>query len=153
MRCADLQSSETTGLDISPAARFHQSTMYWQHPHLPWLTLFPRTSKANIGCTIGEAERTALARDWSDSFRALFQVTFEFSLLKRFFFLLQARINFFSLSICLAGSFFTMPVFLCMRQYIHGAFSSRWYWWKSRNTCNANPNFTWFTICTQRRRH
>lgn len=73
VRCADLNSSET-GLDISPAARFHQNTMYWQHPHLPWLTMFPRMSKANIGCSIGEAERTALARDWSDSFRALFQV-------------------------------------------------------------------------------
>lgn len=36
--------------------------------------MFPRMSKANIGCSIGEAERTALARDWSDSFRALFQV-------------------------------------------------------------------------------
>lgn len=77
MRCADLKSSETTGLDISPAARFHQSTMYWQHPHLPWLTLFPRMSKANIGCTIGEAERKALAQDWGDSFRALFQVIFQ----------------------------------------------------------------------------
>lgn len=73
VRCADLKSSET-GLDISPAARFHQSTMYWQHPHVPWLTMFPRMSKANIGCSIGEAERTALARDWSDSFRSLFQV-------------------------------------------------------------------------------
>lgn len=73
VRCADLKSSET-GLDISPAARFHQTTMYWQHPHIPWLTMFPRMSKANIGCTVGEAERTALARDWSDSFRALFQV-------------------------------------------------------------------------------
>lgn len=76
VRCADLKSSGTSGLDISPAAQFHQSTMYWQHPHLPWLTLFPRMSKANIGCQVGEAERTALARDWSDSFRALFQVRF-----------------------------------------------------------------------------
>ncbi|XP_031620143.1 protein downstream neighbor of son homolog [Contarinia nasturtii] len=74
VRCADIKSSETSGLDISPAARFHQSTMYWQHPHLPWLTLFPRMSKANIGTTIGEAERSALARDWGDSFRALFQL-------------------------------------------------------------------------------
>lgn len=48
--------------------------MYWQHPHLPWLTLFPRMSKTNIGVNIGEAERIALARDWSDSFRALFQL-------------------------------------------------------------------------------
>lgn len=74
VRCIDLKSSES-GLDISPASRFHQSTMYWQHPNLPWLTLFPRMSKANIGFTLGEAEQTALARDWVDSFRALFQVS------------------------------------------------------------------------------
>lgn len=74
VRCADLKSSQT-GLDISPAARFHQSTMYWQHPHLPWLTLFPRMSKSNNGHIIGEAERVALARDWTESFRALFQVS------------------------------------------------------------------------------
>lgn len=49
--------------------------MYWQHPHLPWLTLFPRMSKSNIKFTnIGDAEREALALEWSDSFRALFQV-------------------------------------------------------------------------------
>lgn len=48
--------------------------MYWQHPHLPWLTLFPRMSKANNGLNIGENERTALAKDWVDSFRSLFQV-------------------------------------------------------------------------------
>lgn len=68
----------TTGLDISPATLFHQSTMYWQHPHLPWLTLFPRMSKANnTGFTLGEAESAALANDWADSFRALFQVSFD----------------------------------------------------------------------------
>lgn len=65
----------TTGLDISPATLFHQSTMYWQHPHIPWLTLFPRMAKANnTGLTIGEAESAALESDWTDSFRALFQL-------------------------------------------------------------------------------
>lgn len=39
--------------------------------------MFPRMSKANIGCSVGEAERTALARDWTDSFRALFQVIYK----------------------------------------------------------------------------
>lgn len=79
VRCADLESSET-GLDISLGARFHQSIMYWQHPHLPWLTLFPRMSKANIGVNMGDEERKALSQDWSDSFRALFQVSLLFSL-------------------------------------------------------------------------
>lgn len=70
----DLKSS-TTSVDMSPAARFSQSTMYWQHPHLPWLTLFPRMSKANNGHTIGEAESAALANDWKGSFRALYFVS------------------------------------------------------------------------------
>lgn len=48
--------------------------MYWQHPHLPWLTLFPRTTKTNNKFNMDEIERDALAREWKDSFRALFQV-------------------------------------------------------------------------------
>lgn len=73
VRCIDTRNS-SGGLDISPAARLNQSTYYWQHPHLPWLTLFPRNSKDNNGILIGERERKALATDWSDSFRGLFQL-------------------------------------------------------------------------------
>lgn len=73
VRCLNPTTS-STGLDISPSARFHQATMYWQHPHLPWLTLFPRNTKSNNGFNLGESERNALATDWVDSFRALFQV-------------------------------------------------------------------------------
>lgn len=58
----------------SDSAQFHQSTMYWQHPHLPWLTLFPRSAKNDSKFSLGDTERDALAREWSDSFRALFQV-------------------------------------------------------------------------------
>lgn len=65
----------STGLDISPGARFHQATMYWQHPHISWLTLFPRNAKTNNGFNLGEQERATLASDWTDSFRALFQVS------------------------------------------------------------------------------
>lgn len=73
VRCIDTRNS-SGGLDISPAARLNQATYYWQHPHLPWLTLFPRNSKDNNGILIGERERKALAVDWSDSFRGLFQL-------------------------------------------------------------------------------
>lgn len=73
VRCLN-QTTSSTGLDNSPSARFHQATMYWQHPHLPWLTLFPRNAKSNNGFNLGEPERAALATDWVDSFRALYQV-------------------------------------------------------------------------------
>ncbi|XP_055844511.1 protein downstream neighbor of son homolog [Episyrphus balteatus] len=73
VRCIDTRNS-SGGLDISPAARLNQATYYWQHPHLPWLTMFPRNSKDNNGIHIGERERKSLAVDWSDSFRGLFQL-------------------------------------------------------------------------------
>ncbi|XP_017848913.1 protein downstream neighbor of son homolog [Drosophila busckii] len=73
VRCFDTNQSEST-LDISDATRFNQCTYYWQHPHLPWMTLFPRNSKENTGITIGERERKALAEEWDYSFRGLFQL-------------------------------------------------------------------------------
>ncbi|XP_058832386.1 protein downstream neighbor of son homolog [Topomyia yanbarensis] len=73
VRCIGVKDS-SAGLDISPGARFYQSTLYWQHPHLPWLTLFPRNSKANNGTMLGEMERAALAKEWAISFRNLFQL-------------------------------------------------------------------------------
>lgn len=73
VRCFDSNNSSST-LDISDATRFNQCTYYWQHPHLPWLTLFPRSAKENNGITIGERERKALAEEWDYSFRGLFQL-------------------------------------------------------------------------------
>lgn len=73
VRCINLKES-SAGLDISPGARFYQSTLYWQHPHLPWLTLFPRNSKNNHSAVLGEPERAALAKEWAVSFRNLFQL-------------------------------------------------------------------------------
>ncbi|XP_017855717.1 PREDICTED: protein downstream neighbor of son homolog [Drosophila arizonae] len=73
VRCFDTNQTEST-LDISDATRFNQCTYYWQHPHLPWLTLFPRSAKENNGITIGERERKALAEEWDYSFRGLFQL-------------------------------------------------------------------------------
>ncbi|XP_064556560.1 protein downstream neighbor of son homolog [Drosophila montana] len=73
VRCFDTHHTEST-LDISDATRFNQCTYYWQHPHLPWLTLYPRSAKENNGITIGERERKALAEEWDYSFRGLFQL-------------------------------------------------------------------------------
>ncbi|XP_017082305.1 protein downstream neighbor of son homolog [Drosophila eugracilis] len=73
VRCMDPQRTEST-LDISDATRFNQCTYYWQHPHLPWMTLFPRTAKENVGVVVGERERKALAEEWDYSFRGLFQL-------------------------------------------------------------------------------
>ncbi|EDX11713.1 protein downstream neighbor of son homolog [Drosophila simulans] len=73
VRCMDPQRTEST-LDISDATRFNQCNYYWQHPHLPWLTLYPRTAKENVGVVVGERERKALAEEWDFSFRGLFQL-------------------------------------------------------------------------------
>lgn len=73
VRCFDSHNTSST-LDISDATRFNQCTYYWQHPHLPWLTLFPRSAKENTGISIGERERKALAEEWDYSFRGLFQL-------------------------------------------------------------------------------
>lgn len=41
VRGIDMDSS-TTSLDSSLGAQIHQGTFYWQHPHIPWMTLYPR---------------------------------------------------------------------------------------------------------------
>uniref|UniRef100_A0A1A9WTY4 Protein downstream neighbor of son homolog n=1 Tax=Glossina brevipalpis TaxID=37001 RepID=A0A1A9WTY4_9MUSC len=73
VRCINTQT-EGKGLDISPATRFNQATYYWQHPHIPWMTLFPRNSRENTGIALGEKERNALSDDWNYSFKGLFQL-------------------------------------------------------------------------------
>ncbi|XP_052872507.1 protein downstream neighbor of son homolog [Anopheles cruzii] len=74
VRCIDAKES-STGLDISPGARFYQATLYWQHPYLPWLTLFPRNSRNNhTQSTLDESVRSVLAKEWVTSFRNLFQL-------------------------------------------------------------------------------
>uniref|UniRef100_A0A182LZG6 Protein downstream neighbor of son homolog n=1 Tax=Anopheles culicifacies TaxID=139723 RepID=A0A182LZG6_9DIPT len=74
VRCIDSKES-STGLDISPGARFYQATLYWQHPYLPWFTLFPRNSRNNHTQTsLDESVRGVLAKEWTISFRNLFQL-------------------------------------------------------------------------------
>ncbi|XP_046965089.1 protein downstream neighbor of son homolog [Vanessa cardui] len=75
VRCLDTTLSST--LDTSPRARFHQTCLYWQHPHLPWICLFPRSTgkvaATNFMATNEEAKQ-ALFTEWTESFRSLFQL-------------------------------------------------------------------------------
>ncbi|XP_059050147.1 protein downstream neighbor of son homolog [Achroia grisella] len=75
VRCLDTTSSPT--LDTSPRALFHQTCLYWQHPHLPWLELYPRSSgkvAATNFMATNEEVKEALHREWCESFRSLFQL-------------------------------------------------------------------------------
>ncbi|CAK1582305.1 unnamed protein product [Parnassius mnemosyne] len=75
VRCLDTTSSPT--LDTSPRARFHQTCLYWQHPQLPWLQLFPRSSgrvAATSFIATNPELKDALHREWTESFRSLFQL-------------------------------------------------------------------------------
>ncbi|XP_046492507.1 protein downstream neighbor of son homolog isoform X2 [Neodiprion pinetum] len=80
VRCVDIGEKETT-LDTSPNARFHQCCLVWQHPSLPWLELFPRSAgRASAAISSSPMAATnqhikdALHREWSESFRSLFQL-------------------------------------------------------------------------------
>ncbi|KAJ0180344.1 hypothetical protein K1T71_003748 [Dendrolimus kikuchii] len=75
VRCVDTATSPT--VDTSPRARFHQSCLYWQHPHLPWLDLYPRSSgkvTATSFMATNEEVKQALHTEWTESFRSLFQL-------------------------------------------------------------------------------
>ena len=80
MRCINsLNSGEWTTLDTSNNAQFHQGCLLWQYPWLPWLSLFPRDTRApvttpnasvHIGLDAGIS--ACMVADWSESFRSLF---------------------------------------------------------------------------------
>ncbi|CAH0604508.1 unnamed protein product [Chrysodeixis includens] len=75
VRCLDTTTSPT--LDTSPRALFHQTCLYWQHPHLPWLELYPRSSgrvAATSFMATNDGVKEALHREWTESFRSLFQL-------------------------------------------------------------------------------
>ncbi|XP_012552973.1 protein downstream neighbor of son homolog [Bombyx mori] len=75
VRCLDTTTSTT--LDTSSRARFHQTCLYWQHPHLPWLEMFPRSSgkvTATSFLATNEEVKKALYDEWTESFRSLFQL-------------------------------------------------------------------------------
>nr|CAG4641021.1 EOG090X09DI [Eulimnadia texana] len=80
VRCVAAGNTDSwTSLDTSTNAQIHQCCLYWQHPHLPWLHLYPRNTVSSVSsssqsCTIGLDEKIAqtLANDWCESLRSLF---------------------------------------------------------------------------------
>ncbi|PSN30917.1 Protein downstream neighbor of son [Blattella germanica] len=85
VRCLDTgldasgNSDAPRSLDTSLNARFHQCCLIWQHPALPWIELFPRSSArlsaaSNIIAS-SQMIKDSLHREWSESFRSLFQLT------------------------------------------------------------------------------
>ncbi|KAF4517264.1 hypothetical protein B566_EDAN008598 [Ephemera danica] len=82
-RCLDLRSDDcgaSPSLDTGANAQFHQCCLVWQHPSLPWLSLFPRsgsttkaTNKTNP-IPIDAAMRECLHKAWRESFRSLLQL-------------------------------------------------------------------------------
>ncbi|XP_066249402.1 protein downstream neighbor of son homolog [Euwallacea similis] len=76
-RCLDMEKCDIS-LDVSPNAQFHQCSLYWQHPYLPWLTLFPRSiSKSDFnGMSLGgnSVIKTKLYESWTDSFTSLYHL-------------------------------------------------------------------------------
>ncbi|XP_028128912.1 protein downstream neighbor of son homolog [Diabrotica virgifera virgifera] len=72
-RC--LNNDPGNNLDSSPNAKFHQCCLYWMHPHLPWMSLFPRiSSKVQSAAPLNSSVRESLQQAWSDSLRSLFQL-------------------------------------------------------------------------------
>ncbi|XP_027866873.1 protein downstream neighbor of son homolog isoform X2 [Xiphophorus couchianus] len=59
---------------------FQQSLVYWQHPSLPWLSLFPRInaeknfSGKNMPWTQDEAVHESLVKEWSVSLSSLYSL-------------------------------------------------------------------------------
>ncbi|KAK9503314.1 hypothetical protein O3M35_011913 [Rhynocoris fuscipes] len=80
VRCVENERNNCNGLDTSPNVEFHQCCFYWQHPNLPWLQLYPRTHLRRTETnklpfiTCYPAIKESLHRDWSESFRSLFQL-------------------------------------------------------------------------------
>ncbi|KAG8237109.1 hypothetical protein J437_LFUL008161 [Ladona fulva] len=63
------EESNGRSLDTSPNARFHQCTLYWHHPSLPWLPLFPRTRSDSTKSTLptfamDSAIKDCLHQEW-----------------------------------------------------------------------------------------
>jgi hypothetical protein len=73
VRCLDIKKT-SSGLDISPGARFHQCLMFWQYPHLPWLNLIHCNVKTNNSYKLGEEETQSMLTVVTDSLRNLFQL-------------------------------------------------------------------------------
>ncbi|CAG2160895.1 unnamed protein product [Oppiella nova] len=82
--CAE-QTSPQDSMDTSFAAQLHKQCLVWQHPCLPWLTLFPRNENPKPGAPVPSKAPTfsiapntpladALHTDWCKSVKSLYQL-------------------------------------------------------------------------------
>ncbi|XP_065585159.1 protein downstream neighbor of son homolog [Artemia franciscana] len=72
-RCLSMTDSDDNmaSIDTGANARFHQKCLYWQHPSIPWLPLFPRTNKlSGTPLLMEEQAQNALFKDWQESFHS-----------------------------------------------------------------------------------
>ncbi|XP_052829120.1 protein downstream neighbor of Son isoform X2 [Octopus bimaculoides] len=55
-------------------SHFHRETLYWVHPNLPWVKLFPRITheKSSNSINLGDQVYSSLLSDWSESFLSAF---------------------------------------------------------------------------------
>ncbi|KAK6642000.1 hypothetical protein RUM44_013723 [Polyplax serrata] len=82
VRCLDACDSEkilgrNTQLDVTTNAKFHQCCLYWQHPSIPWLTLFPRNTNEKINPQLLATQLTmssSLVTEWTSAFKSLYQL-------------------------------------------------------------------------------
>ncbi|CAL4174654.1 unnamed protein product, partial [Meganyctiphanes norvegica] len=82
VRCLSSSASdEDMTLDTSPNAQFYQRCLYWQHPNLPWLNLFPRDkppTKASQSQTgifgVDSKLGDSLHSQWGESLRSVHQL-------------------------------------------------------------------------------
>lgn len=81
-RCLQLEENKGKDcvLDSSPGACFYKNCLYWIHPSMPWLQLFPRMDvkrNKNFNQAItsyNEIIQDSLHSDWCESFRSLYQL-------------------------------------------------------------------------------
>ncbi|XP_022910905.2 protein downstream neighbor of son homolog [Onthophagus taurus] len=76
VRCLDTKTTSTS-LDTSSNSKFHQCCLYWIQPHLPWLSLFPRTSQKSSSTstiTTHNAIKESLHQSFTDGLKSLLQL-------------------------------------------------------------------------------
>lgn len=62
--------------DTSAQTRFHQNCLFWQHPSLPWVSLFPRQGQKRFEGTqlVDSRFHEVLQLDFRQSFKSLYQL-------------------------------------------------------------------------------
>ncbi|CAL8100979.1 unnamed protein product [Orchesella dallaii] len=95
VRCIDMEPNQPISRNFSPpgsqldtslGAQFHQCCLYWQHPYLPTVKLFPRESTYGVtslttstsayagNIKLEERALDTMFLEWVDSFRSAFQL-------------------------------------------------------------------------------